>query len=643
MDPNFEYNIVSEPKYHFRAHHIHTEHPLEMTDMLNGFGERMSQTDQQSFDKNVDTDWESFLEWMLANTQNNVEWVILASPKWKNFSDSALRQQRFKTIVDRAHEFGINVGLDAAMSMKQQNAWTLLRDMSDSNYTRIMLEVQSRIDYIMQCGFDYVTTEMGTTEFTSGDVNLQLRIMNGTIEYLWSKYGARFFTKAHISQGQIIKEYNDPITGKPGCNFNFLSYYLDERLAVCPHTVQMFSFMDPAHTYGNQNFSQMFHFLEAVGKKHYTVWFPETAYWITHDISVPLFLPAYFDRRLADLELIEQNQVQMDGQMLFSSGFEFGYWLTDVISARAAWNMKWNQKDHQKSLMFWLNSILGQMGITDLMNELITQQRELLIFGRVPGQSDPPPSQARRAGIAYMQGWDTFSELMEYVDILTGMVLETQPRKLGYLEVMSGLDVLDTVSYKKIQSLLSTMNDRFGDLASKFQAKSKDTVPVHLQPLFTDIVESTVILSKRACMVFNLYEYSNGKSKGWNATALEEASNRAKQCIVDAQVFVDRRLENPGVPVDRIWAWRENPTVYKFTYLWAAKKLWYWWRDYLQVTKVIKSPCLMNIIDPIETAKGDGIAQEIAQMIRSLFDKFKHFEWFADCLAGPDHEPTVPF
>jgi hypothetical protein len=642
LDPEADYNLVLEPKYQFRTHHIHTEHPLEMCEMLNGFGEHMSQDDQGSFNKNIETDFESFLEWMLANTQNHVEWVLLSSPKWSKFADSALRQSRLKTIVDRAHMYGINVGLDAAMSMQQQNAWTLIRNPSETNLTRIMQEVQTHVDYIMQCGFDYITTEMGTTEFTTGDIDLQLRIMNATIEYLWSKYGARFFTKSHISQGQIVKEYKDPITGKPGCNFNFLPYYLDERLGVCPHTVQMFSFMDPSHTYGNQNFTQMFRFLQVVGKSHYTVWYPETAYWVTHDINVPLFLPAYFDRRLQDLELIDDNQVSMNGQMLFSSGWQFGYWLNDVISSRAAWNTKWNQKNHETNLKYWLDQTVGKLGLTNLLNDFITKQRDMLIFGKVAGQPDPPLHQARRAGIAYVQGWDTFAELMTFVDIITGMVLETQPRKLGYLEVMYGIDVLESVHYSTIQKLLASMNDGFQESAQQFMTASQESVPVHLRPLFQDIVDSVVIFSKRTCMVYNLYEYAHGKHKGWNQTVLEQLSQNAKQCILDAHVLVNRRLEHTGVSLDRITAWRENPTVYKYTYLWTAKTLFYWWRDYVKVTKNIKTPCLMNIIDPIETAKGDGIAQHVAQKIRNLLDSWKHFEWVADCIAGPDKEPQVP-
>ena len=30
---------------------------------------------------------------------------------------------------------------------------------------------------------------------------------------------------------------------------------------------------------------------------------------------------------------------RMDGQSVFSSGYEWGYWLNDVVAARAAWDV----------------------------------------------------------------------------------------------------------------------------------------------------------------------------------------------------------------------------------------------------------------------------------------------------------------
>src|SRR5207248_791260 len=101
--------------------------------------------------------------------------------------------------------------------------------------------------------------------------------------------------------------------------------------------VEMYGFDDPAPTYGNTDFGYMKDFLEKEIGTREVVWHPETAYWITYDIDVPLFLPAYAERRVADLRTLANDERatgrRMDGQMIFSSGWEWGYWLNDVVTA----------------------------------------------------------------------------------------------------------------------------------------------------------------------------------------------------------------------------------------------------------------------------------------------------------------------
>lgn len=88
-------------------------------------------------------------------------------------------------------------------------------------------------------------------------------------------------------------------------NFNFLPYYADPRLNIFPHTVQFYTFDDPAWTYGNDNFSYMFDFIfENVGKRNVrmvlsvafllslsklvttlqVVYHGESAYWCNYDV-----------------------------------------------------------------------------------------------------------------------------------------------------------------------------------------------------------------------------------------------------------------------------------------------------------------------------------------------------------------------
>lgn len=60
------------------------------------------------------------------------------------------------------------------------------------------------------------------------------------------------------------------------------------------------------------------------------------------DVDVPLFLPLYGERRLHDLLLLAHDEdrlgTQLAGVLNFDSGWEWGYWLNDVILAAAAWD-----------------------------------------------------------------------------------------------------------------------------------------------------------------------------------------------------------------------------------------------------------------------------------------------------------------
>jgi exodeoxyribonuclease VII large subunit len=92
---------------------------------------------------------------------------------------------------------------------------------------------------------------------------------------------------------------------------------------------------------------------------------------------MPLFLPLYAERRVADLQLLADDEDQglmgrgihagehMDGQSIFSSGWEWGYWLNDVAAARAAWNPFHDQTTPQAALreiLRPLSRVLGAAG-----------------------------------------------------------------------------------------------------------------------------------------------------------------------------------------------------------------------------------------------------------------------------------------
>ena len=247
------------PHLRIRGIHLHTMHPLELTNLLNGWG-KTGPDDAAGF-TNMLAEWRSFLTWMLANKLNRVQWVLLASPQWADFVKSDTRLQRLTALVSIAHDFGIETGIDAPIALRQQNAFRLLT--RRGSLDEELREICENIDWLMRAGFDYLASENGTTEFTHSDAERMLAWMDGIADHLDTAHrGKRLYMKIHVSSGQHTDAYKDPVTGGP-LNINYLTYYADRRTGVMPHTVEFWGLDDPAPTYGNVDFSSIFSYLKA--------------------------------------------------------------------------------------------------------------------------------------------------------------------------------------------------------------------------------------------------------------------------------------------------------------------------------------------------------------------------------------------
>jgi hypothetical protein len=70
-----EIEFFEKPSFDARGTHLHTQHPIELTEYLNGFGKNLSQ--HHSHWEIMKPKYELFLEWMVANKQNRLEWYLL--------------------------------------------------------------------------------------------------------------------------------------------------------------------------------------------------------------------------------------------------------------------------------------------------------------------------------------------------------------------------------------------------------------------------------------------------------------------------------------------------------------------------------------------------------------------------------------
>ncbi|MCP5017222.1 MAG: hypothetical protein GY938_18420 [Ketobacter sp.] len=636
LDWSIAPNRHEQPHWPIRAWHIHTQHPLELTHVLNGWGP--NGPDDLAGWESLLQEWERFLEWSVANKQNRVEWFLLMADSWQEFADSDERQRRLNTLVDMAHQWGLAVGIDAPVVFRQQHAWTMVRQPGDE-----LAQIRNAIDWLNQAGFDYFEIEMGFSEFTHPNDQLMLSWMNEVARYSWSQYGKRSYVKVHCTQDQVAENFTDPRNGDP-LNFNFLPYYADPLLGVMPHTVQYYDLEGPAYTYNNSNFTFIRDYMRLEAGRREVLYYPETAYWVSYDIDVPLFLPIYADRRLYDLRLIAEDEKTgsvIDGQVNFSSGWEWGYWLNDVITARAAWNPMPEISDQTTALQQALLPVVKPFGhaaerVSDLLVRWVQKQQQLFIEGEVNGVKPHDP--ALRNAQAYLQGWEAWDDMAK----LAGM-LETQPRNTGLLDNKNPLipksGKIDFTT--ELAPLLSTTANELTLLLEEMQTLQEDIPPQGL-PLYQELKDAMEMTALRAAQVLNLYATVNAQS---NADANVHL-NLARNALDRAQAIATEREQHYRADADRIASWDYNPTAYHFGYLWSVRTLHYWWRDEGKTVDRPLNPGYLNIMDPVDLANGEtdwveaGINLSRLRHLLSLLSSDS--SWFNSLMFEPQQEYQYP-
>lgn len=672
-------DVHESPRWEFRGSHYHTQHPLELTNLLNGY-DADGQTENRERWALALNAWEDYLDWLLAQKQNYVEWMLLADRRGRDesqamtsFEVSDERRLRLQILVEAAHARGLEVGADVPLSLKQQHALNLLPNPRQNHEE----QVRGRVRWLRSCGFDHLGTELGSTEFTRGlRATEMIRLLNITQDELGSQ---KLLVKNHCSTNQHADGFRDPRPGKnkKTLNFNYLNYFANPQIVSMPHTVQAYSLLDPAPTYGNTNFSDLRNwtsFLLQQGRP--VVFYPETAYWVNFDISVPLFLaPIYSLDRVEDADTLDAipGSVPLMGQLNFESGWQWGYWLANSVQALVAWRPLTLMEAFQHLLRF-----LGPSSrkLAELLTDYATEQRRLLIRGIRQGgvQTIPAPGTGpgSATGIAYLQGSEGLSDFASVVARSLGEGAP-QPDRLHFMElwhetpptgrllraVAEGSAAIKDVLMgqlhlqrqqwfqEHLRPLLIETNSTFAALAKRFEEFQFQLG----HPEVEDLVVSARMLSLRSAQVLALYEYAamcipkkTSGTDAWCASRLAVA----RSALQTAEALAKERshqmgLESLGPGAKRlILEWGEPiPTAYSYGYLWAAHTLFYWHRDQDMVEQQIANLCFRSINDPVElglTGGGGPWAHWVQSAARSFLSNRLWHSKLSECL-GPPVEP----
>jgi hypothetical protein len=136
----------------------------------------------------------------------------------------------------------LTVGIDATFTQTQEHGFRLWTTSANTSLTEDedWAEIQRKVDWLIDCNFDHINSELGTSELTEGsNVTRLMAMLNRTARYLKSE-GRGFMVENHISGGQTVP-LPDPLHPGQDLNFNWLTYYLDAHITSRPHTVQIYS------------------------------------------------------------------------------------------------------------------------------------------------------------------------------------------------------------------------------------------------------------------------------------------------------------------------------------------------------------------------------------------------------------------
>eukprot|EP00927_Polykrikos_kofoidii_P054344 TRINITY_DN48772_c0_g1_i1.p1 TRINITY_DN48772_c0_g1~~TRINITY_DN48772_c0_g1_i1.p1 ORF type:complete len:920 (+),score=96.32 TRINITY_DN48772_c0_g1_i1:123-2762(+) len=673
-------NLREEPRWEFRGTHYHTQHPLELTPVLNGYDSDGGHDDRVKWEASL-PGWRKFLDWMLAQKQNYVEWLILgdrqeSAASKDNFELSSERKHRFTQLIALAHERGLEVGADVPLVQQQQHALALLPDVS-SSLEEDAVRIRSVVRWFIDCGFDHLGTEMGATEFSTGvSAQNQIYILNVVKEEIGPT--RRLLVKHHCSTKQRVDGLPDPRPGHDGenINFNYISYYANPTIVAMPHTVQIYSLRDPAPTYGNVDFSDLRNwtrYLLQVGRP--VVFYPETAYWVNYDSGVPLFLaPVYTKSRVEDaLDLDSMSGPRpVLGQLNFESGWQWGYWLANSAQAAVAWQ-KLPDTTAVFDKMFRFVSAQVREPLVALLVDCADAQHSLLIKGIQDAPHLPGIGGGALTGIVYVMGSEGLSDLAS----LAARFLNEgapQPDRLHFHDLWDSAplavvgwwpwrrhpEVARRQWYREhLRPLLSRMNSTFGSLARRFESLSP--APSVAEGSFRDLATTAKMLSLRCDQVLALYDHSvDCEPDAWSEVAAffghkdqsrtawcDARLNDARDALQSGKSLVREREAWYGIADDasarQVFGWRPpNPTAYNFGYLWPVHHLFYWQRDQAIVEARVRNPCFASINDPIELGlRGGGGrfvrgSRSVLQTI--LINRLWKFG-LGDCLNVPEAAP----
>jgi len=539
------YGDTFEPERPVRGLHLHTIHPIEA---YYAFWE--------PGDDNL-ADARRILDWAIKQRANYVQWVALDDIE-RDPAIAAAWRPHARAILDDAHARGLRAGLAIQLfgaSNLQQGF-----DLIDEDTTDNRAEMEARYPIILdELPFDRINLSFG--EFFGEDPDAFVSTVNLALEVLLEQApDADMMCTIHVgnSPDQRVDYMGESLI------YYFLVKFADPRIIPWIHTVMYYDlFEDAGGAYFHDDFDEHRDFLfERLAAGEPVGYFPETAYWVAFDNSVPIYTPVYVHSRWLDLtEIRAQGGADVGEHVLFSSGWEWGYWQHDYAALRSSYRLpeRWQSQFDEMFAPFGADGA----ELAAQLAALAALQDEYLIEKRLA---------------AYSAGRDVYIDLGREIGVVS------QPDRVLFKEVVD-------MSAGERAAFVTSVLDPIDDFADRMESILAAVEAIELDggDIWRDeIVDGIAIDVARMRYIGALYRAAvsygdGGDDGGWLATA--------ESLLADARAIVDRRhahLHHPQ-PDDLLFV-GTNSTLYQYGYLKQAQDLCYWERELAKVHRIALDP-----------------------------------------------------
>lgn len=543
------FTFSGTPRFAHRGFHIHTLHPVELTEQLN------DPTAPNAFG-----DVAAYLDWLARNGQNVFQFFLLRGINRNEWITHARR------LVKYAHQRGIRCGVEISLAMLQQQAFqavTLLRP-----YPSYRQQVDETLAWLFQAPWDFVTLESTMGEYLPSLSHLLPTVQTHFERLVMERYNARLLYATHVI-GEKVRRPLVPASG------------------ILIHTVMCYSISEPkAPVYGNQNQRFMLKAAYAEAKRRETWYWPESSYWVGFDSPVPLLLLPYLDSRWEDMETM--TRIGVSGHLTFSSGWEWGYWLVDWSIARWSWRYTDNGRVRITSPLSRLVELFpdpvlaANWRIALRLQNYFLKDRELL---------------------RYMAALTAFSEL----PFPFNRPFQPEPA-FHYAWLLHNADdmVAESVLRGPVQDLeryaaaMEIITYRLFERISYLRQSAPESIP--REPLAEEMVTGLQVSALRArhraltLRALIAKRSANGLPAGKNSEC-EHFLSQAEMVRWEALVQVRNQETRYRYPVELLAQRRSSLTAYHFGYLYPASVLFFWEREERQIRYDRFDPLFMNLWD----------------------------------------------